>query len=41
MRYYSLDLCTTADDATRRQKMEELVRKELENWDDSRPGTGK
>ena len=32
------------DEAERRKKMEEMVRKELEDWDEaggSRPGTGK
>lgn len=28
-----------ADDATKRKQMEDLVRQELKNWDESRPGT--
>ncbi len=37
-----LNIVVVLDEATRRQKMEEMVRKELETWDaDSRPGTGK
>lgn len=34
-----LSVVTLVDSATKRKQMEELVRKELDHWDDSRPST--